>query len=108
MQLSPDELKWDADYILDQLASLQGDFQGLAQALMNRQYSLKEVEGFIKEAINHLHSEEAKTDYKHMHLEGVTKEACLVIMVIAQWQTVYMCKRLLQLLTAEALILSRK
>ena len=105
-------MKSDADYILGQFASLQGEFQGIAEAVVNKRYSFNEVEGIVKEVINHLHlsphPDEAKTEYGYMHVEGVTKEACLVVMVTVQWLAVYMCKRLLQLMTAEALTLARR
>ena len=98
--------------MLDHFASLTGDFQGYAQAVINKQYSSNEIEGYVKEAINHLHlaphPKDAKTDSGYVLVKGVSNEACLIVMVTVQLLIMYMRKRLLQLVTAEALTLARR
>lgn len=39
---------------------------------------------------------------------GVSPEVCLVVAVLEQWLVRYLCKRLTQLMTCEALILHRR
>ena len=55
----------------------------------------------ITEAINVLHLD---TEKKHI---DVSPEGCLIIAVLQQWLVRYLCKRLMQLMTSEALILHR-
>ena len=58
----------------------------------------------IPEAINVLHSDIALDMGEHL---DVSPEGCLVIALLQQWLVRHLCKRLMQLMTSEALILHR-
>ena len=111
-QLSNAEVQDDATHILGQLSSLPSDFKGIAQAILDNHHSRERLVCFVRDAVNHLHlapaPETCKTEYGYSTVKDITEESCVVVMVMVQWLVLYMSKRLLQLMTAEALILSRK
>ena len=100
----------DAVHILGQLSSLTSNFKGIAQAIRDNYHSREQLVSFVRDAVNHLHlyptPETSKTEYGHMN--KITKDSYVVVTVMVQWLVLYMSKRLLQLMTAEALTLSRK
>ncbi len=59
----------------------------------------------ILEAINVLHKAVAPDRGEHL---DVTPESCLVIAILQQWLVRFLTKRLMQIMTSEALILHRK
>ena len=111
-QLSNAEVQDDAAHILGQLSSLPSDFKGIAQAILDNRHSRERLVSFVRDAVNHLHlapaPETCKTDFGYSTVKDITEESCVVVMVMVQWLVLYMSKRLLQLMTAEALTLSRK
>ena len=58
----------------------------------------------IPEAINVLHSDVVPDQGGHL---DVSPEGCLIIALLQQWLVRHLCKRLMQLMTSEALILHR-
>lgn len=58
----------------------------------------------IPEAFNVLHSDVAPDQGGHL---DVSPEGCLMIALLQQWLVRHLCKRLMQLMTSEALILHR-
>ncbi len=58
----------------------------------------------IPEAINVLHKAVAPDREKHL---DVTPEGCLVIALLQQWLVRFLTKRLMQMMTPEALVLHR-
>jgi len=111
-QLSHAEVQDDATHILGQLGSLPSDFKGIAQAILDNRHSREQLVSFVRDAVNHLHlapaPERCKTEFGYSAVKDITEESCVVVMVMVQWLVLYMSKRLLQLMTAEALTLSRK
>ena len=102
----------DAAHILGQLSNLDCDFKGVAQAILQNWHSEKQIISFVRDAVNHLHlapaPEACKTEYGYSTVKDISENSCVVVMVMVQWLVLYMSKRLLQLMTAEALTLSRK
>ena len=105
-------MKEDAIHILRQLSSLPSDFQSIAQDILENSHSSKHLIAFVHDAVNRLHlapaPESYKIGYKYSSSNDILQESCLVVTVMVQWMVLYMSKRLLQLMTAEALMLSRK
>ena len=60
----------------------------------------------VSEAMNVLHEVPAPGDTSNQY--DISVEACLAITVLEQWLVRYLCKRLMQLMTSEALILHRR
>ena len=102
----------DAAHILGQLNSLHIDFKGVAWAILENRHSRERLISFVRDAVNHLHlapaPEACKTEYGYSAVKDISEDSCVVVMVMVQWLVLYMSKRLLQLMTAEALTLSRK
>ena len=98
MQCTVEEFNLDVDAIFD-LVLLDPKFEGLIQNITH----LSAAEA-IQEAMNILHSNIAPN--KGVHCD-VSPEGCLVIAILQQWLVRYLCKRLMQLMTPEALILQR-
>jgi len=71
---------------------------------------------WVAEALDLLYLEEEapnvdnydNEDGDHVQVPTVSNEACVVIALLAQWLVRFMCKKLMQLMTPEALILKRK
>jgi len=71
---------------------------------------------WVTEALDLLYSEDEAPDVKNydsgdgdlVHAPTASNGACMVIALIAQWLVRFMCKKLMQLMTPEALILKRK
>lgn len=105
-------MKEDALHIFSQLSNLPSDFQSIAQDILENSHSSKHLIAFVHDAVNHLHlapaPESYKTGYKYSSMKDIMQESCVVVIVMVQWLVLYMSKRLLQLMTAEALMLSRK
>ena len=96
-------MKEDAVHILRQLCRHSSDHQEIAQAILENTFSSENLRACVCDAVNHLHFAPALESCK-----DITQESSMVITVMVQWLVMYMSKRLLQLMTAEALILSRK
>ena len=94
------------------LCEVPSDFKGIAQAIQENRYSEEDLKMFVHEAVDHLHlapsPQSCKTDYGYIAVGDISSESCFVVMVFVQWLVQYMCKHLLQLMTAEALTLHRK
>ena len=58
----------------------------------------------VMDAINTLHTASKSEDQKQFDL---SLEGCMVISLLQQWFVRYFCKKLMQLMTSEALILNR-
>ena len=58
----------------------------------------------ISEVIKVLHSDIGTDEREHL---DVSPEGCLVIALVQQWLIRHLCKRLMQLMTPEALIIQR-
>lgn len=58
----------------------------------------------VVDAINTLHTASKPEDQNQFDL---TPEGCMVISLLQQWFVRYFCKKLMQLMTSEALILNR-
>ena len=84
--------------------------QGIAQAFLENHHSSEDLIAFVCDAVNYLHLAPAPGSYKtdYSSLKDVTQESRMVIAVMVQWLVLYMSKRLMQLMTAEALMLCRK
>ena len=102
----------DAVYILKMLCDFPSDFKGIAQAIDENNYDEEDLINFVREAVDHLYlappPDMCKTEYGYDAVGGISSESCFVVMVFVQWLVQYMCKHLLQLMTAEALTLHRK
>ena len=96
-------MKEDAVHILSQLCGHSSDHQEIAQAILDNTYSSEDLRVFVCDAVNHLHFGPTLESCK-----DIAQESSMVITVMVQWLVLYMSKRLLQLMTAEALMLSRK
>ena len=111
-QLSDAEVQEDAAHILGQLSNFPSDFKGVAQAILENRHSREQLISYVHDAVNLLHlapsPEACKTEYGYLPLKEISDDSCVVVMVMVQWLVLYMSKRLLQLMTAEALTLSRK
>jgi hypothetical protein len=111
-EYSEAELKSDAAYIVRLLGKARSSLQGVARAIQENKYSDSDLRDFVKETLQHLHNPSGpdlfKTPYGYAQIRGISSESCFVVMVFVQWLVQYMCKHLLQLMTAEALTLHRK
>ncbi len=74
-------------------------FKGLMQDMTHNAAALA-----IPEAINVLHKAVAHDRGEHL---DVSPEGCLVIALLQQWLVRFLTKRLMQMMTSEALILHR-
>ena len=74
-------------------------FEGLVSNLRHRKATL-----LVSEAMNTLDALRKPQDCEQHHLSS---DVCMVIAVLQQWLVRYLCKKLMQLMTPEALILHR-
>lgn len=93
-----DELELDADQLFSMVLSdpiFEGVMEGLDHQLATQA---------VVDAINCLHTASKPEDQKPF---DVTPDGCMVISLLQQWFVRYFCKKLMQLMTSEALILNR-
>lgn len=99
MQYPKDELEWDADHI-SSLVECDPKFAGVLKSLTHQ-----DVVEAVAETFNLLHSAHGPQD------EGgeldLTPEGCLVVAILQQMLVRLLAKRLMNLITAEAVILNR-
>ena len=93
MQFSRDEFCLDVESVFEVVLQ-QPTFLGLIHYL-----DYNAADQAIQEATIVLHSRVKK--------ENVSPEGCLIIALLQQWLVRHLCKRLMQLMTSEALILHR-
>ena len=98
IQYTEDDFKLDVDAVFE-LVLQDPKFKGLMQDMTHNAASLA-----IPEAMNVLHKAVASDRGEHL---DVTPEGCLVIALLQQWLIRFLTKRLMQMMTSEALILHR-
>ena len=113
-----EELEYDADSIIDLLTTTDARSSGVTGTLENCE-PIK-VSQWVAEALNLIyqgkappdkpdgHTRDDNDDDDHVETLGASDGACMVTAVIAQWILRFMCKKLMQLLTPESVILNRK
>ena len=114
MQSTTDELEHDASSIIELLATTGSEFGGVASKLDNS--DLHTILEWIIEALDLLYLQEEAPNIKYfdsgdgsrVQTLSASNGACMVIALITQWLVRFMCKKLMQLMTPEALILKRK
>ena len=94
------------------MATTGSEFGGVASKLDNSDPNT--ILEWVTEALNLVYLEVEAPDLNDYE-SGVDNQtpsasngACMVIALIAQWLVRFMCKKLMQLMTPEALILKRK
>ena len=113
------ELEHDANCIIGLLAKAGSEFSGVAERLEN--CDINTISQWIGEAMDLIYTGDAPPDIDLVDYDtcddedfvsiktlGATDGACMVTAVIAQWLVRFMCKKLMQLMTPEAVILKRK
>ena len=98
LQVSMSELELDAEQLFSIVTNdpvFEGQMEGLDNSLAARA---------VVDAINTLISASKPEDGKQFDL---SPEGCMVISLLQQWFVRYFCKKLMQLMTSEALILNR-
>ena len=112
-----EELEHDANSIIDLLTSTGARFNGFTETLEN--CDPIKVSQWVAEALNLIYQGKAPPDKPnsqtydennddHVETLGASDGACMATAVIAQWILRFMCKKLMQLLTPESVILNRK
>ena len=97
-QVNAGESELDADQLFEIVLN-DPVFEGLTEQLDHNQAARAVVD-----AINTLHTASKPEDQKQFDL---SPEGCMVISLLQQWFVRYFCKKLMQLMTSEALILNR-
>ena len=97
-QYTEEEFSLDVNALFN-LVLLDPKFKGLMHSMTH----LSAAQA-IPEAIKVLHSDIGPDKGGHL---DVSPEGCLVIALVQQWLVRHLCKRLMQLMTSEALILHR-
>ncbi len=98
LQYTEDEFKLDTEAVFE-LVLRDPKFKGV---MTNMTHDI--AAQAIPEAINVLHKDIAADRGEHV---DVTPEGCLVIALLQQWLVRFLTKRLMQMMTSEALILHR-
>lgn len=98
-QSSLDELKHDAHYI-SHFVQADPEFHGLLAKI-----GPQEVASAVAEAVQKLH--EARAPQGNNITINVSPEACMMVEIAIQWLIMHLCKRLVQLMTPEALVIHR-
>ena len=94
------------------LAKSGSEFAVLAEELES--FGINTISEWIADAMDIIYTEDGPPDYTCDDHDGFVKTlgasngACMATTVIAQWLVRYTCKKLMQLLTPEAIILNRK
>ena len=99
LQFSLDELKHDAIYVAH-FVRADPEFQGLLKNI-----APQGVVRAVNEAMQKLHQAPAPNG-SNLSV-GVSPEACMIIAIAIQWLVLHLCKRLMQLMTPEALTIHR-
>ena len=82
-------------------------FNGVTEKLNNSDY--KTISRWVAEALELLYTGPAPPkDDIYDDMLGASDEACMVTALLAQWLVRFMCKKLMQLMTPEAIILKWK
>ena len=117
-----EELEHDANNIIDLLTTTGARFSEVTGTLENCDPT--KVSQWVAEALNLIYQGKAPPDKPdghtcddngddnddddHVETLGASDGACMVTAVIVQWILRFMCKKLMQLLTPESVILNRK
>ena len=99
-QGSPDELKFDAEEVL-KLVLRDSEFAGYCSQL-----SCEKINEAIMEGLHVLYYTIPPT--RRESRKDVSVGGCLVIQVLSQWLTRYLCKKIMQLTTSEAVCIHQK
>ena len=99
-QCQLDELEQDAEQLFP-LIEIDATFDGILQSL-----TVDSAHQAVVEAIHVLHT--APGPSEGVFSSMMSQEACLVISILQHWLICHLCKRLMQLMTPEAVILHRK
>lgn len=110
------ELEYDANCIIELLATADSEFSGVVEILDS--CDINTISQWISEAMDLIYNGDGPPDidddtcddddYDSFNTLGASDGACMVTAVITQWLVRYMCKKLMQLITPEAVILKRK
>lgn len=103
LQFPYDELCLDTLHVFA-LIERDPEFAGLVPTLRDQHSVVAEA---IVEAMKVLHTAPGPKDY-NQQIEELSPNGCLVVSLLEQWLIRYFCKRLMQLMTSEAIILHRK
>jgi len=106
-----DELEHDANCIISLLATTESEFSGVVKNL--KEFDITMISEWIAESLDLIYTAKKPPkieDYNDESIKtlGASNGACMVTAVITQWLVRYMCKKLMQLMTPEAVILKRK
>lgn len=106
-----DELEHDANYIISLLATTGSEFSGVVKKLESCDATT--ISEWIAESLDLIYTAESPPKIKDYNDEsiktlGASNGACMVTAVIAQWLVRYMCKKLMQLMIPEAVVLQQK
>ena len=98
-QCSLEELKLDAQHVSSYVCA-DPEFKGLLQTLTPQRARLA-----VAEAMQKLHN--APPPQGNNPNVGLSPEGCAMVAMAVQWLVRHLCKRLMQLMTPEALIIHR-
>ena len=98
-QCSSEELKLDAQHVSSYVCA-DPEFKGLLQTLTPQRAGLA-----VAEAMQKLH--DAPPPQGNNPNVGLSPEGCAMVAMAVQWLVRYLCKRLMQLMTPEALTIHR-
>jgi len=105
-----EELEHDADNIIKLIATAGSGFGELVESLKNNEPS--DILKWVKEGMDVVHARPNGNDSSEESIETSLLEAndkvCMIIALAVQWLVRFICKKLMQLMTPEALILKRK
>lgn len=97
--MTNEEVEQDAHHLFS-IVQCDPVFEGLMSSLEHQQAAKAVVE-----TINMLITAQKPVDQMPFNL---SPEGCLMIYLLRQWLVRYLCKKLMQLMTSEALILNRR
>ena len=100
LQFSEQELKSDCKHIFDMM-SKEPEFEGIIS-----QMTLEDIVPLVDEALHVLHHSPGPDDAEPPL--DIHTDSCMVISLLVQWLVSFLSKRLLQLLTPEALLVHSK
>ena len=112
IQSSLEDLTHDANCIISLLETTGSKFTRVVENLES--CDINTISQWVAEAINLIYTakgppnSDKRNDDTSAKTLGASDEACMATAVIVQWLVRYMCKKLIQLKTPEAVILKRK
>lgn len=102
-----EELEHDACDIIKLIGAAGSEFGELIEQL--GKYEPSAILKWVKEALDFVHTQpnenESSTQTEEME---ASDKVCMIIALTSQWLVRIICKKLMQLMTPEALILKRK